>query len=136
MPGGGGPTAFVAFGAVKYAGYSLAGFTLNRVYSLTDRNALLVGAVRTAIGLAAGFAFGSIFLWGAFARNMEWLFFAGLVPVRILEWGLLIRLFYEPRFLVTGRAWRWSLAGLGWSFLLDIIGILLALVVPGGIWIC
>jgi hypothetical protein len=48
----------------------------------------------------------------------------------------LIRLFYEPRFLATGRSWKWTGAGIIWSFLLDLIAIGTALVVPGGIWVC
>jgi hypothetical protein len=133
MPGGLGPTGFITFAAVKYAGYSAAAWLLNRRYQHDTHSPLLIGLVRTGIGLAAGAAYGAAVL---FARFPEGLFFAALIPIRLLEWGLLLRWFYEPQFLATGRAWRWASAGAAWSFALDLVGILTALVVPGGIWIC
>ena len=133
MPGGIGPAGFVAFAAVKYAGYSVAAWLLNRTYQRDPHNPLLIGLARTGIGLAAGAAYGAGVL---FVRLPELLFFAALIPIRVLEWGLLLRWFYEPRFLATARSWRWTAPGIGWSFALDLIGIGLALVVPGGIWIC
>jgi hypothetical protein len=133
MAGGPGPTGFAAFLAVKYAGYSLAGGVLNWAYSTRERSAWKVGLVRTVIGVAAGVTFG---LAAMYLPIGGWLFFGGLIPVRVLEWGLLLRLFYEAQFLATPRAWRWSAAGVVWSFLLDAIGVGAALVVPGGIWVC
>jgi len=133
MPGGPGPTGFAAFLAVKYVGYSLAGRVLNYAYNLPVHSAWKVGGVRTAIGLGAGAAVGAAAL---FIHMPGWSFFGGLIPIRVLEWGLLLRLYYESRFLGTGRAWRWSAAGVGWSFVLDAIGIGAALVVPGGFWVC
>jgi hypothetical protein len=133
MAAGPGPTAFVVFAAIKFAGYSLAASALNRAYNRTDLRAMKVGATRTGIGVAAGVTFG---LGCLYTPLPEWLYFAALIPIRVLEWGLLIRLFYEPRFLATGRSWKWTGAGIIWSFLLDLIAIGTALVVPGGIWVC
>jgi hypothetical protein len=133
MPAGPGPIAFLTFAAVKYAGYSAAAWTLNRAYQRADRLALQIGLARTGIGIGVGIAYGAGCL---FLPLPEWLFFGALIPIRICEWGLLLRWFYEPRFLATFRAWKWTGAGILWSFALDLIGIGAALVVPGGIWVC
>jgi len=133
MAGGGGPTGFAAFLAVKYAGYSLAGRVLNYAYNVSLDSPWKVGAIRTGIGLGAGALVGAAALY---IHMPEWTFFGGLIPIRVLEWGLLLRLYYESRFLGNSRAWRWSAAGVGWSFVLDAIGIVAAFVVPGGFWVC
>jgi hypothetical protein len=63
-------------------------------------------------------------------------FFAMLLPVRVLEWRLLLRWIcgkfsfsrHQQVGLVTG--------GIATSFALDVAGIFLAFVMPGGMWVC
>jgi hypothetical protein len=138
MPMGGGAIGFAAFAGVKYTGYTLAAVALNRAYASADRSAWLVGASRTAIGLIAGITYGWFWTHGAGGPQelILALFFAALVPIRIFEWGLLVRWFYEPRLLRTRKAWKAAGLGTLWSFALDAVGILAAFVVPGGFWLC
>jgi len=140
MPGGLGLIGFVAFGGVKLAGYTGAGAVLNR-YLLPKPeplSILKVGATRTGIGLVAGLSYG---LATALVSNFVSeklglaLFFTLLIPLRLAEWLILLRLFFWD---ALGRKvpWKWMALGTGWSFALDGIAIACAFVVPGGIWIC
>jgi len=63
------------------------------------------------------------------------LFFIFLVPVRIAEWWLLIRLAYRS---LLGSVELRNLIGGGIlaSFALDAIGIFCAFALPGGMWVC
>ncbi len=45
---------YLAFCGIKLAGYTGAALLISRVYGRSDRNAILVGIVRTLIGMAAG----------------------------------------------------------------------------------
>src|SRR5262249_25233650 len=94
---------YASFCAVKFVGYSVAAWVLSRSYKRPDRNPVLVGGVRTLIGMAAGAAyFGVALVLGkAFPGLAQdyggWLYMAGLLPVRMAEWWLLIWLFYDRR---------------------------------------
>jgi hypothetical protein len=135
MPAGATTIGLIAFGAVKLAGYTAAAAYLRKALPENRPNIFLVGATRTLIGVAAGIAaVASIELLGDTRADLT--FFALLIPVRLAEWLLLIRLFFaKPQ-------WTWKrslvLAALGilWSFLLDIPAIAAAFLVPGGMWIC
>jgi len=140
MPGGLGAIGFVAFGGVKLAGYTGAGAVLNRyLQPLPERPSILkVGATRTGIGLVAGVSYG---LATALVANFVdeklglVLFFALLIPLRLVEWLILLRLFFWDA-VSRKIPWKWMALGTGWSFVLDAIAIGCAFVVPGGIWIC
>jgi hypothetical protein len=129
---------FSAFVAVKFAGYCLAAWFLNRTYGSTCRSPWAVGAARTGIGLVAGMAYGLAWTHLAPSQiNPLLFFFLALLPIRLLEWGLLLRWFYEPNFLRGGRAWKAVALGTLWSYALDAVGVVAALVVPGGRgWVC
>jgi hypothetical protein len=62
--------------------------------------------------------------------------FLALCPIRVLEWGVLLRIFFEPRLLRSARSWKYTVYGLLWSYALDAIGVAAAFVVPGGVWVC
>ena len=47
---------YLAFCAVKAVGYTGAAAVISRIYERTDRNALVVGATRTLIGMLVGAA--------------------------------------------------------------------------------
>jgi hypothetical protein len=123
---------YIAFVAVKFVGYSIAARFISRAYN-SDRNAYLVGATRTAIGMAAGalyyyFAQGSLSS-GAFP------YLAGLAPIRLVEWWLLIFLYYDRRFHQTPRGWNVCVFGTLWSYLWDLPAIF-GFYYIGGVWAC
>jgi len=127
---------FAAFAGVKYLGYSAAAWRLNTVYSNSRRSAWLVGAARTGIGLVIGIAYGTLWMFRAPAVNPVAIFFLLLLPIRMIEWGVLLRWFYEPGFLLARRAWMAAGLGTVWSYLLDAVAVAAALVTPGGRWLC
>ena len=137
---------YLGFAAVKFAGYSLAAPVISRTYGRTDRNPFIVGATRTAIGMAAGATyFGLLWSAGSFgigplargssSTHGEFFYLAGLLPVRIAEWWLLLWLFYDRRFGQPARAWRTVALATAWSYVLDAPAIMGFLVV-GKVWIC
>src|SRR4051812_16736864 len=98
MPGGiSNPAAgYIAFAAVKLVGYSVAAKYIARAYANTNRNAYVVGAVRTVIGMVVGAAYYHI--PAASTASGPFPYLAGLFPVRLVEWWFLLWLFYDRRF--------------------------------------
>jgi len=140
MPMGPGPIAFVAFVGVKFAGYTAAAKLLQRTYAAPQVNVLKVGSARTALGIAAGLAYGAVWMFGA--RNvagagpsMVW-YFLGLVPIRMGEWSLILWLFFDKKDPDWTRVSIFAGLGSLWSYVLDAIGVGTALVIPGGMWVC
>lgn len=139
MPAGPGPIGFAAFVGVKFVGYTVAGWYLNRTYASKSHGSLTIGAARTALGVGVGVSYGLAWMGlGRFIGSspVGWLFYPLLIPIRIVEWGLLLKWFFEPRFLESPRSWKAAAGGTVWSFALDAIGLLTAWVVPGGFWVC
>ncbi len=143
MPGGiGSPgLGYLTFCAIKFAGYSAAGHLLSMKYD-SNVSAGRVGAVRTLIGMAAGAAYFG--LWTMIDRktfgmdqsnDFLWAYFAGLLPVRIAEWWLLIWLFYDRELRQIGRDWRMVGLGTVWSYVLDVPAIM-GFITTAGVWIC
>jgi hypothetical protein len=146
MPFGPEPLGFAYFAGIKLAGYSAYAAVVNRSEAVALETKvrpsfLWVGLVRTLIGVSAGVSFG-LFFWllqrrysglGAYGGMA---FFALLVPVRILEWLLLWRLFYRRSGMRGGVRTKFILFGIVVSFALDCVGIAAMMVIPGGAWIC
>lgn len=136
MPGG--PAfdsvqSYVAFGAIKFVGYSLFALYLKRDYPESNANTLVVGLTRTIIGMLFGAVAGLIGFWALEAALL--FFLLGLVPVRFLEWYLLIRLFFDRKGeLKTENVTNMAL-GVAVSFALDLPAIF-GFIITGGFWIC
>src|SRR6185436_15432866 len=122
------------FTGIKLAGYSAAGAYVNRHEAVSHPRPIVFGVARTAVGLSVGIPYA--FTLGRFAiTNGEIAFYAGLLPIRFLEWLAILWLFYRsakdrdrwPRYIATG---------IGWSFVLDLPAIAAAFALPGGVWIC
>lgn len=128
---------YTAFVAVKIAGYSLAARWISRSYECTDRNPWIVGVVRTLIGMGAGALYmGLIALVStASSRNGGLPFLLGLVPMRIVEWWLLIWLFFDRPLAKPALGWKTAAWATLWSFIVDIPAIA-GLFLTGGLWIC
>lgn len=134
---------FVYFGAVKAAGYTGAASILKGGYNLRESpkpEVWKVGLTRTAIGIGAGALYGV--LWYAVLRHIitgdqsNIFFFALLLPVRIVEWCLLIWIFFDRGLRDKPRLWKFIAFGIAVSFALDAVGMVAAFVLPGGFWIC
>jgi len=102
MPGGASSPAvgYLVFGGIKFAGYSLAARSISKRYQRTDRNAYAVGGTRTLIGMMAGALYIGLlsFLPQKVVATGGLVFLAGLLPMRIAEWWLLLWLFYDRGF--------------------------------------
>lgn len=142
MPAGPGLIGFAAFVGVKFGGYAAAGFALKNAFQ-SAQSVWKVGAVRTGIGVLFGSVFGGV--WILLSTHFEkrwpdWLvisvFFGLLIPIRLFEWSLLIHFFFDKGLVQRLRGLKYSAVGTLWSFVLDAIGIVFALVVPGGFWVC
>lgn len=134
MPFGPSLIGAAAFTAVKLVGYSVAGRKLNKWYRVDSPHPIVFGIVRTCIGLAVGISL--LYFLTGIAGQGDQLFFAILIPVRFLEWFLVIFLFFERKQFSFKRITGNSALGIFYSFVLDIPAILSAFVVPGGMWVC
>lgn len=138
MPGGltNPVVGYVAFSAVKFGGYSLAAWRLNRSYPDQMRNVAAVGGTRTAIGMVIGTLLGlflfPLVLMGELGFGAYYLV---LIPVRLLEWWIIILIFYDRRVQTRAKDWRYAGLGTVWSYVLDVPA-LIGLVATGGMWIC
>jgi hypothetical protein len=142
MPGGAEPLGFAYFAAIKAVGYTAASAVLKRGYGL--RNApkpavWSVGLTRTGIGIAVGLLYGSLWFFGPrglVAGNHPFLFYSLLLPVRLAEWTLLIWIFFDRGLHDRARMWKYVAFGTICSYILDLVGVAAAFVLPGGFWIC
>jgi len=133
---------YATFCAIKFAGYSAAAHFLSVMYNRDDLASWKVGGVRTLIGMAAGAAYFG--LWSlidpsAPPRGMfggfPYLYLAGLLPVRIAEWWLLIWLFYDRALRQPGKGWRMVGLGTIWSYVLDAPA-MAGFIATAGFWVC
>jgi len=123
------------FAGIKLAGYTAMAYWLRSRYPRPSASPWIVGSVRTLIGIVAGI--GVVFAAERIGFDApSWGFYAVMLPVRIAEWLLLLKLFYERGDWRWGRALGW--AGIGYlaSCLLDLPAVASALLLPGGVWIC
>jgi hypothetical protein len=120
MPAGPSVLGFVYFAAAKYAGYTAfcRWFIEPRVRALEPppanvQPAWKAGGVRTLLGVAVGavvgLGFWKIPFFSTHDNAAEVLFFALLVPVRVFEWWLLLRLMYPQSSLDTHRRFIWAI---------------------------
>jgi hypothetical protein len=128
---------YLAFSAVKLAGYTLAGWYLNRRYANATAHFALVGITRTIIGMVFGaaLAFVAFFPLAFFGSVGILVYIFGLIPVRLIEWWIIILIFYDRSMQSKPKDWRYAALGTAWSFALDIPA-LIGLVATAGFWIC
>lgn len=138
MPGGiTEPLGLIAFPAIKAAGYTAFAFYLNNRFPDKAKNVFIVGISRMLLGLAFGtllafLSFPFVFVFGIGLL----IYLVGLIPVRVLEWWIIIRGFYS-----FDRPLKWPdlkepiFLGVITSFLLDIPA-LTGLVYAADFWIC
>jgi hypothetical protein len=127
---------------VKFLGYTAySHFLRNKVFDDAKNGGpartFKIGGTRTLIGLACGLVVGTLASSVQFydRDSATRIYLLGLLPIGIAEWWLLLWLFFRAR--LSGRnVTRGITLGIVVSYLLDAIGILAALVIPGGNWVC
>lgn len=136
MPGGlalDSTQSYIAFSVVKLVGYSLFALYLNTKYSKSNWNFLLVGVTRTLLGMLFGVVVGIVGFWAL--ELALTIFLVALIPVRFLEWWILLRMFYDRKAEDKNKLWEHVALGVLCSFVLDIPAIF-GFIVTGGFWIC
>ena len=145
MPGGiSNPgLGYATFCAIKFGGYTVAAHFLSMHYDRSEVSAWKVGAVRTLIGMTAGAAYfglwfvvdrGGYHPGGGFGSS-PFPYLAGLLPVRIAEWWLLIWLFYDRELREPAKDWRMVGLGTLWSYVLD-APVIAGFIATAGFWVC
>jgi hypothetical protein len=150
MPAGPSILGFAYFTGTKFLGYSGFAHFLRKKWDdaqKKDSAAIFkIGAIRTAIGVGVGITYWLLALgaetilerfgWGNIDAWWGWLFLAGLIPVRVVEWYWLLRIIFKDSVRGSPQA-TWSIVwGTIVSYALDAIGIAAAFVIPGGMWVC
>jgi len=139
MPGGFSQSlGLLAFPAIKAAGYTAFAFYLNNQFPERPRNVFLVGICRMLLGLMFGtilafFSFPFVFVFGVGVL----IYLLGLIPVRVLEWWIIIKMFYgDPEQKITWNDTKGIItSGVICSFVLDIPA-LIGFVYAADFWIC
>lgn len=143
----GAPTAagFAYFAGVKAVGYTAAAAVFKHGYRAiapVKANIVSVGLARTGIGICAGLVYGGLWIFAANRMQLEEsatvfvYYYLFLLPVRLIEWSILIWLFFDPGLHDRSRMWKFLTFGTICSYVLDAIGVGAALVLPGGFWVC
>lgn len=136
---------YASFCVIKLAGYTLAAKLISKSYGRTDIGALRVGGTRTLIGMAAGAAYFGVWMAAGhlmsrppgtvFSQAFPVAYLAGLLPLRIAEWWLLIWIFYDREIKDRALGWRTVALGTVWSYILDAPAIA-GFIATAGFWIC
>ncbi len=95
---------------------------------------MVFGAARTGVGIGVGVLYGLLLTLLPEAPALQ--AYLGLLPVRVLEWGLLIWLFYGRSSIGFSRLSILTFIGVLVSYLLDGLGLVFVFVVPGAMWVC
>src|SRR5690348_4370171 len=95
---------YVTFCLITFVGYTLAAFVLSKFYPAPKRNPVIVGSVRTLIGMTVGLVFFYVVKplspGGSTSLELLILFFA-----RVGEWWFLMWLFYRSSLGKRSRDW-------------------------------
>lgn len=144
MPGAPTEIGFGVFAGVKLVGYGGAAKALKRGYPESRHGAIKVGAVRTAIGLAAGLAYGAMWI-GVLEKALvsrvneitmlSIYYFALLLPLRVASGDSRSGYSSTAASRTEEILMKWIGLGILCAYLLDAMGLVSALVVPGGFWI-
>ncbi|WCL50645.1 hypothetical protein [Leptospira sp. GIMC2001] len=114
------PGAFLIFILIKLLGYTGFSIYMTSYYDSHKDKFWIVGIVRTLIGLAIG---GFLINLTSFT-SYGFSFFIAIVPIRIVEWWILIFIFFDRSLSMNGENWEIVYKGVVFSFLLDIPSII------------
>ena len=121
----------VAFSAIKLFGYTFAAHRISLHYGRLDLNHWKVGSIRTLIGMG----FGMLYFALASVGFPSLIILLGLIPIRVVEWTILLRIFYDERLGDRSKLRDVTILGTIWSFLLDVPALMGAFTVAG-FWVC
>lgn len=116
----------------KFVGYAAAASAISYAYDRSDLSSRLVGGVRLLIGTIVD-AIGLGMLWCVSRSGYQppfALFWFCLAPVRLLEWWLLVWIFYDRSLERRDLGWKVAILGTAWSYALD-VGLAIVLAVFG-----
>jgi hypothetical protein len=142
MPGSlPGIPGLLAFGAIKFGGYVLAAEALKRAQPAIAAGRYKIAGAPTGLGILigppilVGVALGldSLKVSDSIITPTT---FVLLFALSALVWALVIHLFTRTINLAKSDLWRYSVLGAGWSCILDILGVVLAMVSPGRVPFC
>ena len=122
---------YATYGIIKLVGYTLVSRRIGQDDPESSVPSLLVGATRTILGMLIGAICHQCGL-GSQGLIVLWLV---LFPIRMLEWGVVIRLFYARQAIGPSRGMWAALFGTAWSYILDIPATL-GFLLTGGLSIC
>jgi len=129
------PIGIATFGTVKFLGYSGFAWMIKGKFKECRSHPLVIGGVRTLIGIGFGCAYMFLFNLATFQGDSGLLYYMGLFPVRMVEWSLLIWLFFDRKLEDPMRLLGFAVIGVLISYLLDIPAFI-GLIMTGGLWIC
>lgn len=122
MPMMPGPLAAIPYLGIKFVGYTLAAFYLNRrSYVTKPVSPAKLGGMRTIIGVVAGVPTTMVLL--SIYRNAGSfeILYAWMAPVRFVEWLAVIWFLYRPKRIWAIAPGTDSILGVGYSFALDLL---------------
>jgi hypothetical protein len=134
-----GPVGIATFGAIKFAGYSLAAFALKKVQPDITASIMKIAGLRTGLGIILGILatiVGALLLGAAVPKATDAQLYPVLALVRVLVWALLLFLLTRNLPLPRSRLWLYAIIGSLWSCLLDWPGFHLMMLAPGQIPVC
>lgn len=129
---------YATFATIKVVGYCTLTFVMDRVYKKPFWLFIPAGISRTLIGLVFSGIYGlmaGLFLGVTGLLISAPLFLLGLLLVRLVEWWLVVWLFYDRSLTEKSKDWIWAAVGASWSFVLDIPAFL-GLIAKSGLFIC
>ncbi|GAB2847706.1 hypothetical protein GCM10027277_14760 [Pseudoduganella ginsengisoli] len=122
---------YAAFVAIKFVGYTAGARFLNAWYGKRV-NVWLLGGIRTLVGMVVGAVFYATMTAMSINPLGVYIF---LIPVRILEWGVVIAPFYDWTLRDRARVLKYSATGTVLSFVLDIPAGIVGFI-SAGVWVC
>src|SRR6516225_8921543 len=138
-PLGYGAMGYFYLAAIKAVGYLGAAYLLKRIYhNDAHLNIWTVTLTRLLLGLTVGLVYSG--LWILATRHREvgrsltlylWLLF----PIRIVEWLLILWLFFDKSLTRRIKSYLLATAGTFWSYALDGLAIMATALIPDRIWI-
>ena len=134
-----GPLGIATFGAIKFAGYSLAALALKKIQPDITASIVKIAGARTGLGIILGIPatiVGALLVGTAAPKATDAQLYPVLALVRVFVWALLLFLLTRNSPLTRSRLWLYAIIGSLWSCLLDWPGFHLMMLAPGQIPVC
>lgn len=114
----------LVFTFIKLVGYVIAASFINKRLN-SSQSVIKIGFAKLLLGFVFGLFF-SLVVMGLEILNVSlkdeyfvFSYFLILLPIRAVEWNMLFHIFYSGQ-LDTSQKFKWILAGVLWSSVLDL----------------